>query len=290
MLQSVSSMIEREEDTTLFLVDIGVYGFREVLKKYPERAMNIGVFEDGMVGVAAGLALGGIIPTIYAISPFIVERALEQLKLDFVYQGLGGNFITSGAAYDFSKLGYSHYCPEDFGVLKNIPGMEFVCPGTGEEFSTLFAECHRNGNATYYRLSDYPNQVSQEVHFGKAKVIRSGEKGTILVVGTMLDLVLEAVGDEDITILYYTTLAPFDRKTLKENCVSNRIMVCEPHFHGSLDSEILSCLPDISIQIDHVGLPKEIYRNYGTKEEKDFYYQFTEEDIRKKTYMLMEVR
>ncbi len=69
---------------------------------------------------------------------------MEQLKLNFIYQNLGGNFITTGASYDFSKLGYSHYCPEDDRNLKTLPGMEILIPGTPKQFETLFEKCCMN--------------------------------------------------------------------------------------------------------------------------------------------------
>ena len=169
MITSVSEMIKNENDTALFLVDIGVWAFRDILKNYPERALNIGIFEDGMISLVAGMALNGIIPTIYGISPFIINRAMEQLKLDFAYQKLQGNFITTGAAYDFSTLGYSHYCPEDLGTISMIPDFEFIAPGTASEFSKLFSETHRNGHSTYYRSSDHVNKTSIDVDFGKVK-------------------------------------------------------------------------------------------------------------------------
>ena len=107
MQQCVRKFIESIPNSALLLIDIGVWPFHDLLEKYPERAKNIGIFEPGTVSVAAGLALNGIIPIVYGINPFIVERAMEQLKLDFIYQKIGGNFVVSGGAYEFSTLGYS---------------------------------------------------------------------------------------------------------------------------------------------------------------------------------------
>ncbi len=271
MVRDVSSMIRNEEDTSLFLVDIGVWAFRDILKDYPARAMNIGIFEDGMVSLAAGMALGGIIPTVYGISPFIVNRAMEQLKLDFAYQGLQGNFITTGAAYDFSTLGYSHYCPEDLGVISMIPGFEFVAPGTAAEFSRLFGQTRRDGHPTYYRLSDHVNKAEAEVEFGKATVIQTGSRATVVAVSTMLDTVLEAYAGEDVSILYYTTLLPFDRETLREHYNGGRILLYEPHYEGTLLYEVYKTFPDRPLQVSCTGVRREILRNYGSKEQNDAY-------------------
>lgn len=287
MIKTVSEMIRNESDTSLFLVDIGVWAFRNILHDYPDRAINIGIFEDGMVSLAAGMSLGGIIPTVYGISPFIVNRAMEQLKLDFAYQKLQGNFITTGASYDFSTLGYSHYCPEDIGTISMIPGLEFIAPGTASEFTKLFSETRRDGNPTYYRLSDHVNKTETKVEFGKATVIKTGSKATVIAVSTTLDMVLEACGDKDVSILYYTTLLPFDRQTLKEHYNGGKILLCEPHYEGTLLYEVYKTFENKLIQLSCVGLKREILRKYGTKADNDLYYEIISEHILSKLSELL---
>ena len=287
MIKAVSEMIKNESDTSLFLVDIGVWAFRDILKEYPERAMNIGIFEDGMVSLAAGMALGGMIPTIYGISPFIVNRALEQLKLDFAYQKLQGNFITTGASYDFSTLGYSHYCPEDLGTISMIPGFEFIAPGTASEFAELFSETRRDGRQTYYRLSDHVNKNEAEVKFGKAAVIKSGSKATVIAVSTTLDAVLNACKDRDVSILYYTTLLPFDRETLRKHYNGGNILLCEPHYEGTLAYEVYKTFEDRPVRLSCIGVKREILRKYGTKAENDIYNGMTAERVADKLAALL---
>lgn len=287
MIDAVSSFVESNEDSCLLLADTGSYAFRNLKNKCSERVIDIGIMEDGMVGIAAGMSMAGIIPTIYAITPFIVERSLEQLKLDFIYQRLCGNVITLGASYDFSMLGYSHYCAEDYGVLKNFPGLQIVAPGCGEEMASLYKQCCDNKEFTYYRLTDYPNTNKNDVCFGEAKVIKEGSKLTVIAVANVLDQVLEAVGGEDVTILYYTTLAPFDRKTLAERAHNCKVLVCEPGFEGGLDYEIIKAFDGKPVRISHVGLPHEVFRNYGTKKEKDVYYGLTSDNIYSKYIELL---
>lgn len=234
MVNVVSEVISEREYTALLLVDIGVWAFRDMLKKYPQRAKNIGIFEDGTISLAAGLGLSGITPIVYGISPFIAQRALEQLKLDFVYQKVGGNFITTGASYDFSTLGYSHYCPEDIATLRLLPGMEIVAPGAPAEFDTLFRASWNNGNPTYFRMTDYCNKTQVNVEFGKAAVLKRGSKTTVVTSAEMLDVTLEACADLDVTVLYYTTLSPFDKETLRQNFVGGKVFVSTPYYVGSL--------------------------------------------------------
>lgn len=286
MIQSVSDVIAKNLDTSLFLVDIGVWGFREILSRYPERAMNVGIFEDGITSLAAGMAMTGFTPFVYGISPFIIGRAYEQLKLDFCYQQIGGNFIGTGASYDFSTLGYSHYCLEDVELVRTLPGMEFIAPGTAHEFELLFNKTWNDGKPTYYRLSDYCNHTNVEVEFGKAAVIKRGKLATVVAISTTLDMVMAACENFDVTILYYTTLIPFDKKSLKINCASNNLLVCHPFFCGAFSVEILGKMENINFV--EMGVPRTICRTYGTKLEKDFNFGFTTEHIKNMLCQLVE--
>jgi transketolase len=272
-LRRVADMIRNEDDTVFFTVDIGMWAIRDILREYPDRAMNVGVFEDGMFGFAAGLALRGFVPTIFGIQPYLIERAFEQIKMDFAYQKLGVNVVGAGAAVDYSRYGYSHYCAEDAGILKYIPGVEFVAPGTASEFMRLFNQAYRNGRPTFFRASDHPNvNYDIDVEFGKAAVIKKGGKSTVIAVSVMLDEAMRVYGDQDVTVLYYTTLEPFDRQTLAENCPSGEVIVYEPEYAGSLDYDIVSALDGRAVKIKHTGFPREIFRNYGTYDEKMQFY------------------
>ena len=288
-LNRIAQMIPNESDTVFMTVDIGMWAIRDALKKYPERCMNVGIFEDAMISVAAGMAKRGLVPTIFGIQPYLVERAFEQIKMDLVYQKLGANIVGVGAAIDYSKYGYSHYCAEDFAILKRLPGVEFIAPGTADEFASLFEQTYRNKRTTFFRISDHPNTLFNcPVTFGKENVIQRGKQATVIAVSVMLDMVMEACKDKDVTVLYYTTLAPFDSKTLLEECKNEKILICEPHYTGSLDSEVLCAFEGKKVRIGHVGLPNEIFRNYGTYEEKMHYYGLNAETIANKLNQLIE--
>lgn len=280
MKKSVSRMITDYEDMVFFLIDIGAYAFRDFLGEYPGRVKNIGIFEPGTIGIAAGVALAGMIPTVYGISPFIVQRSLEQLKLDFIYQGVGGNFITTGAAYDFSTLGYSHYCAEDVATLKTLPGMEILVPGTQGQFEALFGACARDGRASYFRMTDYCNKTEVDVEFGKASVLKRGRKATVITFAEMLDAVVGACSDLDVTVLYYTTAEPFDYGTLRNNLVGDRVFVCEPFYEGTFYQDVLKAVSGYAVRIAGVGVPREVLRTYGTKKDKDLNLGLMAEGIR----------
>lgn len=282
-LSRVSDMIRNEADTSFFTVDMGMWAIKDILREFPDRCMNVGIYEDGMMSIAAGMASRGFIPTIFGIQPYLIERTLEQVKMDLAYQKFGINVVGTGAAIDYSKYGYSHYCAEDVQLIKMIPGCEFVAPGTAREFLSLFMQSYRNGHPTFYRISDHPNiGYDIDVEFGKANIIRIGSKATVIVVSVMLDSVMEVCRDKDVTVLYYTTLEPFDYKTLSENCESGKILVVEPEYEGSLLYDIHKALPDKKLEIKNVAFPREIFRNYGTYDEKMDYYGLNTRGIEEK--------
>lgn len=286
-VKTVEEILNKDKRLVVLLGDIGVFGFRNSFTAHPNRIYNIGILEQATISLAAGLAKTDLIPVVHTIAPFIVERALEQLKVDFAFQKLGGNFVSVGASYDYAALGATHHSPADVGILKNIPGIEIVVPGTPEEFDTLFRQSYNDGNPTYFRLSEHGNTESQKVTFGKAIVIRRGTKATVLAVGPMLKNVLAAAENEDVTILYYTTLFPFDSKTLKANMTGNKVLICEPYYEGALALDVTSTFPNTAMEIAHAGMPKQFLSNYGKAEEHDEDVGMTAEVIKKKLKKLI---
>ena len=158
----------------------------------------------------------GFHPIVHSIAPFVVERPFEQIKLDFCYQGLGGTLISTGASYDYGTDGMTHQGPGDVPILKTLPGMQICVPGTADEFETLLRQTYNNGAPTYIRTSVQQNHASRPVRFGKLHLEREGRDGVVVAVGPMLDRTLAAVKDMDLTVLYATTVVPFDEETLQE--------------------------------------------------------------------------
>lgn len=266
--KSLQDILYNDIHSVLLLGDIGVFGFRNELKNIPERVYNIGILEQSTISVAAGLSKSNLIPFVHTIAPFFVERALEQLKIDFGYQNLNGNFISVGSSYDYAGLGCTHHCPGDILVLSSIPNMELIIPGNSEEFDILLKTAYNNGKPTYYRLSEYENKKTFNTTFGKAKLIKSGSKATIVCYGNMLDSVLDACLDVDVTILYYNTIVPFDEISLQEN-FNKKIIVCEPFYEGSTNYFINKSLKNKEYMIHNIGVPRKFLTNYGTKTQHD---------------------
>ena len=287
-VKTVELQLERDERLVLLLGDIGVFGFQKTLKEIPERVFNIGILEGSTVSLAAGLAKVSLIPVVHTIAPFLVERAFEQLKVDFGYQSLGGNFVSVGASYDYASLGCTHHCPGDVGALQNIPGMEIVVPGTAAEFDALFQQAYANGHPTYYRLSERQNLHSQSVVFGQANVLKNGSLATVVAVGPTLDYILPAVEDLDVCVIYYTTIAPFDYLTLRENlAISGKVLLVEPFYSGTLAREVSEATHPKPVAIQSIGIPREFLTHYGQAKEHDKALGFTSENIRAKLEALI---
>lgn len=284
---TLEKILAEDDQAVLLLGDIGVFGFRQAFAAWPERIYNIGILEQSTIGLAAGLAMTGFIPTVHTIATFLVERAFEQLKLDFCYQGLGGNFVSVGGAYDYAALGCTHHCPGDVGILKTLPTMEIVLPGTPAEFDILFKSAYNDGQPTYYRLSERSNSQSFAVEFGKGLLVKKGKSATILAVGTALNPVLEAVRDLDVSVLYYTTVRPFDYQLLKETAVNNKIMLCEPYYSGGLLPEIRQAFGLAPLIIETIGVPNVFLHHYGQPEEHDQFVGLTAANIRQKLLQLI---
>ena len=259
---TVESLLARDDRLMLLLGDIGVFGFRNSFVNYPKRVVNIGILEQATVSFAAGLSREGLVPIFHSIAPFVVERAYEQLKTDFCYQQLGGNFVSVGASFDYASLGCTHHCPGDVSILKTLPNMQVVAPGNSPEFDTLFRSAYANGSPTYYRLSERAHQQNVPVVFGEAAVLREGGGATVIVVGQLLDAVCEAVEGLDVTVLYYTTLAPFDRLTLAKHA-NSKVICLEPFYEGTLAADIAAALYPRPFSLTSIGVPRRFLTNYG---------------------------
>lgn len=268
-----------DDRVVLLLGDIGVFGFKNLKEKYPDKVINIGILEQATIGIAAGLSKEGLIPIFHSIAPFVVERALEQLKIDFCYQKLGGNFVSVGASYDYASLGCTHHCPGDIMVLKSIPSMQIVVPGHPYELDCLLKQTFSNGLPTYFRITETSNLEKNATRFGEASVVKSGKELTVVAVGPLLDKTMEAVSCLDVTVVYYTTLSPFDSATLYKNCPSNKILVVEPFYQGTLFDSIVESLSPKKIAMSSVGVPRRFLTNYGTREKHDLEIGLTVENI-----------
>ena len=237
--------------------------------------------EQTAVSLASGLALEGFHPIIHSITPFVTERPFEQIKDDFCYQGLGGTLISIGASYDYGTDGMTHHGSADVPILKTLPSMQICVPGTPDEFEALLRQTYRNGAPTYIRTSLQQNNTSRPVSFGKLHVEREGRAGVVVAVGPMLDRTLAAVEELDLTVLYATTVAPFDEETLRDAVAktSPNVILVEPYYEGGLVQDAAKALQAIATRIEAIGVPRQVLERYGPPERHDREIGLTAEGI-----------
>lgn len=281
MVRTLTDILEADERAVALLGNISVSLFdKRLFSARPQRIYDVGISEQAMLSMAAGLALEGLIPIVHTIAPFVAERAFEQIKDDFCYQQVGGNFISIGASYDYSAEGMTHHAPGDVQILRSLPGMRIVVPGTSDEFDELFRARYASGQPIYFRLGERQNTVPISTRFGKAEVMRHGSRATVVVVGPLLSAALAATEDMDVTVLYYTTVAPFDRETLRASSPHGRVVLVEPFYAGTLIPEVTAAMGSIPVRVEAIGVPHQILQRYGTREQHDKALGLTPEGIR----------
>ena len=263
-------LFKRDERVAIVMADISLDYLRPAVEHDPRRAINAGIMEQSAVGIAAGFALEGFHPIVHTLAPFLTERPLEQIKLDFGYQGLGGTFISAGAAYDYGESGGTHHAAGDIQALGSIPGLEVHVPGSARETDALLRASYANGRPTYLRTSVVENREPVEIAAGGLTVVRRGADLTVVAAGPFLSRTLDALDGVDATVLYATTLVPLDAETLaREAAPSSKVVLVEPAYEGTTAAQIAAALVHRPTQLLSIGVPRQFIDRYGTSAEHD---------------------
>ena len=256
---TVTELAEADERVVLVFGDISVFLFESFTRRFPGRFLNLGICENTLVSVAAGLASQGFIPFVHTIAPFVTERCLEQIKLDVCYNGFPINIVTCGATYDYAWDGPTHQALADMGALRLLPGIEIVQPGTKDETDQLIRSRYASGTPTYFRLSDHPHGAHFPVEFGRGHVVRDvGGPVTVVTAGPILTSVLPAVESLPVNVLYYSTLKPFDAELLSKYAHTRLVVV---HDATGLFEQVCE---HAAGPVTRIGLPDRFVSCYGT--------------------------
>ena len=290
--------IGEDEKVVLLVGDIGVWGLRHFKEKYPTRFYNIGICEQSMMSLSAGLAMAGLIPIIHSITPFVTERCFEQIKDDFCYQGLGGNIVSVGSCFDYAGLGCTHHCYSDIAIIRALPRTQIIYPASEIEFDLLMKQTYNNNKLTYFRLPQkkHSYKFSQDqIKFGKGIKVSEGKDITVIAAGPQLENVLKAKVDlenENIfpEIIYIHTIKPLDKDIIRNSAVkTKRVLTIEEHnILGGLADEVSRNLEDMGgVAISRMGVNDEFITDYGTYEEICKSIDLTPEGISKKIRMMV---
>jgi len=175
--------------------DIGNRLFDRFKTQFPNRFYNCGVAEANMASVAAGLAMCGLRPITYTITPFNTTRCLEQIRDDICYHNVPVLVVGTGAGLSYASLGCTHHSCEDISFLKSLPNMSVLCPGDSMEMRSLFRAAMASNRPAYMRIGKTGEPVIHpsppQLEIGKGLIIRPGSDLCILSTGNMLPTALE---------------------------------------------------------------------------------------------------
>ncbi|WP_028647343.1 transketolase family protein [Nocardiopsis sp. CNT312] len=272
-VETASAALDDDPRTALVLAAISAGLFTRAAARHPGRVIDVGIREQAMIGVAGGLALTGLRPIVHSYAPFLVERPFEQVKLDFGHQGTGAVLVSIGGSYDAAAEGRTHQAPGDVALIDTLPGWAVHVPGHPDEVREALRVALPGDQPAYVRLSDTGNRVPLPVT-GKLAAVRSGSPrsaGVVLAVGPMLDRVLAATEDLDVTVAYTSTVRPFDRPGLSAlvgAAGSADVLVVEPYLRGTSAHEVAAALSDRRHRQLGLGVGRtEELRAYGRPEQ-----------------------
>jgi transketolase len=262
---TASSLLDEDPLAAVVLAEISADLFAKAAARHPERVLNVGIREQLMVSVGGGLALAGLRPIVHTYAPFLVERAFEQVKLDLAHQGARAVLVSIGASYDAARGGRTHQAPEDVALIDTVPGFSVVVPGHPDEVPDVLRSAMGalDSGSTYVRLSSEANRSALAVRPG-LQVVRSGREAVVVAVGPVLSVVLDAVGDLDVTVAYTTSVRPFDGEGLRGLLASSSVVLVEPYLAGTSAYAVSSALAGRPHRLLSLGVGRTELRRYGT--------------------------
>ena len=230
--------------------------------------------EQSMIGFASGLSKAGYKPVIHTIAPFLVLRALDQIKIDFVYNRLNCNIVSVGASNDYAKLGTTHHCFEDVNILANYEDINLFIPSNPEEFKFLFKKNYNNNSINYFRISEKNLKFNIKTNGFLSK---NKSKSLIIIVGNSVNLT--DLRKKNFDIYYVNSIF----KEMNLNFVNKykKILIVEPYFGNVLERRIKKKIKKVN-NIHTISYQETIIHKYGSKFDQDKFLHFDEKSILKK--------
>ncbi|GAB3466269.1 transketolase family protein [Actinophytocola sediminis] len=266
----VSAALDEDPRLAVVTADITAGAFAQARERHPDRVINVGIREQAMIGVAGGLALSGLRPVAHSYTPFLIERPFEQLKLDLGHQGVGAVLASIGGSYDTPAMGRTHQGPGDVALLDTLPGWTVHVPGHPDEVEPLLRAALAGSGRVYLRLSTRENATAYPT--GRFTMVRKGSRGVVLAVGPMLDPVLAATSTMDVSVLYASTVRPFDHDGLRAAVAGATadVVLVEPYLAGTSAHAVGEALVDLPHRVRSLGVRRDIeVRAYGEAADHD---------------------
>src|SRR5215472_14030618 len=231
---------------------VGSSNLKEFKKRFPKRLVNVGIAEQNLVGVGAGLANGGLLPFVCGASCFLTGRALEQVKVDLGYSRSNVKLcgMSSGVAY--GELGPTHHSIEDLAWTRAIANMTVIVPADPDETASALRAAAAYQGPVFIRLSRMPvpdiSPTGYEFKIGRAVTLRQGTDLTLVANGTMVSRALEAASllEKDgirAAVVNMSTVRPLDEDAVRQAAARGPIVTIEEHtVVGGLGGAVAECV------------------------------------------------
>ena len=272
--QALVSLGERNPDVVVLEADLGK-STRSVLfkAKFPERYFDVGIAEQNMASIAAGLALSGKIPFINSFAVFASGRAFDQIRGSICIPNLRVRIVGSSCGLSDYGDGKTHQSLEDMAIMRALPNMTVLCPVDSTE-AVKMMDCLGDWDGpAYIRINRnelpkvYPE--SEEYHIGKITRLREGNDVALFATGSMVVPALEAAeklasGGINARVLNVSTLKPLDRKAVQYFAAGAKAIVTaeEHNVYGGLGSAIAEALrTERHAPIDFIGVQDQFGRS-----------------------------
>ncbi len=258
----------------LLVADLGFSVVEAFAGEFPDRYLNVGVAEQNMTGMAAGLASEGYHVFTYSIANFSTLRCLEQIRNDVCYHGLPVTVVSVGGGLAYGNLGYSHHAVQDLAIMRTMPGISVFAPGDPGETIESVQWLVKNPGPSYLRLGKAGEPNLHSVHgvdAGLLKVI-DGTAGCALVsTGGMLKTALEAhkileTAGLSVPVFSLPRLKPISRSLLTPLHGFGTLIALEEHVvEGGLAAVLRENLPSW-IAVHSAALPESVANHVGTQD------------------------
>lgn len=276
----LTRLADDDQRVVMLSGDIGFKLFDKFKAKHKGRFFNCGVAEQGMTGMAAGLALCGLRPITYTITPFVTTRCLEQIRIDVCYHRVPVVIAGVGAGLSYASLGATHHALEDIAMLRSLPEMTVVCPADSVETRLALRAAIAWNGPVYLRLG---KKGEPDIHgappafaIGQSITVRHGKDICLLGVGTLLPEVLKAAErlaakGVSAEVVSFHTIKPLDERRLKEAFSKFPLVVtAEEHSRigglGGAVAEWLSDHPAPASRLLRLGAGDRFIREAGGQE------------------------
>ncbi|HHY15129.1 MAG TPA: transketolase family protein [Firmicutes bacterium] len=246
--------------------------------KYPERAFDVGVAEQNMASIAAGLASYGFVPFITTFCPFATRRICDQVAISIAYAGQNVKIVGSDPGISAELNGGTHMSMEDIGVLRSIPSMVIFEPVDGIQLKKAMPQILEHDGPVYLRLfrKKRPRIVPEDYEFNlfKADVLREGNAVTIAATGIMVEEALKAHAglkemDIEAEIINVHTIKPLDSATILESVQKTGCIVTAENHNviGGLRSAVAETISEnVPVPLRSVGV-QDVFGEVGRLDE-----------------------